>query len=139
MSGFEPIGAALRNRLLAFPAFASLGIKVQALKISQNGVPPVVTFTLISDIPFDTIEGMASLYRAIVEFKTWSKDTDQASKFDEIIRLALQGYKGQNLGVSIKGIHHLHSMDDFEAEVNEYNKISRYSVLYDRVNTANDE
>jgi len=133
---FESIGAALRHRIVnyaAFIAFNSNTVKVYPQRLPQNPTIPAVTYEEISDVPYDDIGGAASLYRAIVEFKVWSKKSNEAADISEVLRHALQGYQGTNIGVRIHGIHHLHVMDDFEAEEGEYNKISRFSVFYRRV------
>lgn len=132
MTAFESIANAISAALRANATFLAMGIKVLPLKITQGDKPPVVTYMTISDIPYDDINGTATLYRAIIEYKIHSLKFNEAGQIEENIRLALQGYSGQNLGITIKGVYHLHTMDDFESEVGEYNKIARFSVLYRR-------
>lgn len=135
---FVPIASAVRGVIVGNAAVIAAGFhqRVFPKVLPQNTtIPPVaVTYEVLADIPFDTIGGMAGLYRAVLEYKVWSKKTTEAAETAEILRLAIQAYQGNSLGVNILGVHHLHDQDDFEAETGEYNLLVRFGVFYGREN-----
>lgn len=135
---YTPIASAVRNVLALNAGIIAAGVsaKIYPRVLPQNAKVPAITYQVLADIPYDTIDGMAGLYRAILEYKVWTEAATLAAEIENTIRLAIQGYQGVNLGVNIRGIHHLHGTDDFEAETGEYNQISRYSVFYERENPS---
>lgn len=118
------------------PIAALVSGRVHPDTLPQNTALPAISYEVVADVPFDTIDGNASLYRGVIEFKIWSKNETESSNLEEFIRRAIQGYQGVSLDVKIRGVHHLHRTDDYEAEVGEHNQLPRYSVLYRRENPA---
>lgn len=135
---YFPIGSVVRDALTldAGVIVAGVAAKIYPRVLPQNTVVPAVSYQVLSEIPYDDISGNAGLYRAVIEFKIWSKTAAQAAAIEEAIRLAIQGYQGINLTVRIIGVHHLHTHDDFEGEIGEYNQLSRFGVFYRRENPA---
>jgi hypothetical protein len=138
---FPGIGAALVNKLSTDDGLTALGVneKVFPFVAAQNEEAPLITWQVAADVPYDDISGRASLYRAIVLYKVVSENADQKAHIEDALRIALRGYRGENLGVKIRGIHHLHSMDGFEGEILEYEDFVRFSVFYRREDPDLDE
>jgi hypothetical protein len=133
---YKAIEYAIRDVLKNDPLLIAAGIgpKIYPKVLPQNAVLPAITYDVLADIPYDDISGNAGLYRAVIEFKIRSKTDKESSEIEDLLRLAIQGYQGINLNVSIRGVHHLHRMSDFDGEVTEYNLVSRYGIFYRREN-----
>lgn len=141
MTGFPGIGAALVDRLSVDAGIIALGVseKIFPNVLPQNEAVPAIVYEVVSDLPYDDVEGRASLYRAIINYQALSTDSDEVNQIEDALRVALRGYRGENLSVKIRGIHHLQSTDDFEGEVLEHVKIVRFGVFYRREDPDIDE
>lgn len=137
------VGSALKKQIETHAGVIALGLSIKdniyPKKLPQNKKPPAITYALLADVPYDTIDGMAGLYRAVIEYKIYSTTMRLAEQIEDAIRLAIQGYRGEELNVTICGVHHLHVTDDFEDEINEYNLISRFAVFYRRENPDHED
>lgn len=138
---YVPITTALRSVLVANAGIITKALtqKIFPQKLPQNTVLPAISYLVVADIPTDDIAGNAGLFRAIVEYKAWAKTEKEAAEIVNIVRLALQGYRGVPLDVKIQGIHYLHEHGDFESEVIDYSRIARFSVWYKRLNPGEEE
>ena len=132
------VGNAIRKKLSEDVNITAItATRLYPKVLPQPAVLPAIIYNVISDVPSDDISGNAGLYRAIVQIDSYAKNAIDAIRLDDFVRLSLQGYRGMNLSVNIRGIHHLQSMDDFEAEVSDYKQISRFGVWYKRENPDN--
>lgn len=129
------IGFAIRHRLLAYSALATLvGSRVYNNYLPQNYAPRALVYQVLSEDVSDDISGTGSLFRAQIQIESWSKEDTDTQILAEHVRKALQGYSGVHLGVNIIGIHFESQMDNFQPEVADVRVIQRYGVWYRRPN-----
>lgn len=129
------IGAAIRDVLITNTKVNNVvSGRVRFLALPQNAILPYLTYTLLSDTPSDTLQGMAGLFNCSFQIDCWAKTYGEAVNLGEKVRLALQGYGGINKGIEIQGIYLINEMDSFEAEIINYRKILRFEVWYKRPN-----
>lgn len=126
------VAYALRDRLVA--QVTETGARVQPAVLQQIPTLPCALYTVLTDSPTDDISGMAGLFRAEIQYDIFATTPDSVSAIAEKYRLALQGYKGTNLSVSILGVHFLTQFDSYEGEVDNYRMSLRFAVWYDREN-----
>lgn len=129
------IGSAIRHRLVNDATVSALvATRVYPQVLPQSPTLPAVVYNVLSDTPSDDISGNAGLFKAEIQFDCFATTQLAAEALDEKIRLSLQGYRGTHLSVEIRGIYFNLGLDNFEAEVLNYRKISRYEVWYRREN-----
>lgn len=137
---YASIGTILRTKLKADTALiADVVARFYPRVLPQNVILPAVIYKVLADVPSDTIDGLAGLFRAVVQYDVRATTAVVAERIEDNIRLSLQGYRGTISNVKVKGIHVLHGMDDIEEEVADYRRIIRFGVWYDRENPDHEE
>ena len=99
----------------------------------QNVMRPFVTYRRVSGIREQSHDGASCLSFDRFQFTAWADDylrTTGARMVSEQSRLALEGYSGTILSVSINGILMLTELDTHDVETKLYGVISDFQVAH---------
>ena len=129
---YVPLENALRSVLVTAATDAESRIYPQVLP--QNVTLPAVAYQQLGDDPIDDIDGHSGLFHSRVQYDAFAATFNDVKALIEQIRLALQGYTGTVLGVTIKGVQLETKLDLYEPEVQEYRSVIRFIVWHRETN-----
>jgi len=129
------LGMAIRDILINnIPVNTLVAGRIRFLSIPQNAPLPYITYSILNEIPSDTLQGMAGLFTSTVQIDCYAKTYAESIDLSEKVRLSLQGYSGINKNVEIQGVYYVNGTDSFEAEIINYRRILRFDIWYKKPN-----
>jgi hypothetical protein len=121
---------ALKDILRNNAGVAAITTKCYPVKIPQSPVMPLMTYTLITDVPDVHLQGPSGLINARYQIEAWALTYSAAKALAKAIDTALAGYSGTSGTVKIGSILRITGRDWYEEAVDCYRIIQDFSVWY---------
>lgn len=113
--------------------------KTFAFKLPNQATLPAITFFKVSAPRDQTQQGPSGLVSARFQVSSWGINYTAAKTLSQLVRLALDGYRGYLNNVRIDGIELMNEMDGNEAEPNVFQTIMDFRVKYAEERPGDDD
>lgn len=124
------IEEALKDILRNDAGVSAITTRCFPVKIPQSPTFPLITYTLITDVPENVIDATAKLINARFQIEAWADTYSGSKALAKAIDTALAGYSGTKGTVRVGSILRLTGRDWYEEAVDCYRTIQDFSVWY---------